>query len=132
MGKGYSEGGIMSVSKPAGIIPAGGVVAWLKSYTNTPALPSEYVECNGQTLSDAQSVYNGQTIPDLNTGTSYQRFLRGSTTSGTTGGWPSHSHSLQQGYDLDCGMTYIQYGDTTDFQDHLPPYYEVCWVIRIK
>jgi hypothetical protein len=42
------------------LAPIGAVIAWLKSYTNTPALPDSWVECNGQTLSDAYSVYNGQ------------------------------------------------------------------------
>lgn len=48
--------------------PVGSIVAWHRDFTNTPALPAtgEWVECNGQTLSDAASPYDGQTIPDLN------------------------------------------------------------------
>ncbi len=65
------------------LAPIGSIVAWLKSYANTPALPSGWVECNGQTLSDADSVYNGQAIPNLN---GDNRFLRGNSTSGGTGG----------------------------------------------
>lgn len=64
----------------AGLVPVGAIVAWHKAFANTPALPSQFVECNGQTLSDAGSVYNGQVIPDLNGG---GRFLRGNATSGT-------------------------------------------------
>lgn len=63
-----------------GTIPVGGIVAWHKSFPNTPALPVQFVECNGQTLSDGDSPYNGQVIPDLN---GDGRFLRGSATSGT-------------------------------------------------
>jgi photosystem II stability/assembly factor-like uncharacterized protein len=47
-------------------VPVGTVQAWLKNYDNTPALSSDWVECNGQTLSDAGSPFNGQVIPDLN------------------------------------------------------------------
>ena len=94
----------MPVSKPAGIVPVGGVIAWLKSLTNTPTLPSEWLECNGQALTggsaDAQSVYNGGTIPNLNGASSgTKRFLRGAPTSGGTGGADSastvgHQHTV--------------------------------------
>ena len=40
--------------------PIGSVLAWLKSFTNTPALPDGFVECNGQALSDSDSPYNGK------------------------------------------------------------------------
>jgi hypothetical protein len=90
------------------IVPIGSVVAWLKSYTNTPALGAGWVECNGQVLSDATSVYNGQTIPDLNgTGVGNHRFLRGQNTSGGTG---------------TVGAT-----GSVDVT-----YYEVVWIMRIK
>ena len=62
------------------MVPIGAIIAWHKDFANTPALPGRFVECNGQTLSDADSPYNGQTIPDLN---GNARFLRGSGTSGT-------------------------------------------------
>lgn len=58
----------------------------------TPFLPPGFVECNGQTLSDAESPFNGLVIPDLNSGSN--RFLRGSLTSGTTGGAATHSHTV--------------------------------------
>jgi len=32
----------------------------------TPNLPDAYVECNGQTLSDSDSPYDGEVIPDMN------------------------------------------------------------------
>lgn len=88
-----SEGQILSISSglPAwtngsGLVaPVGSVLAWLKSFTNTPSLPAGWVECNGQTLSDSGSVYNGQTIPDLNGSSATKRLLRGDTSSGSTG-----------------------------------------------
>ena len=73
--------------------PLGTIKAWHKSLTGSPGLQDEYVECNGQVLSDSESPYNGQTIPNLNGDGSgadspglsrkEQMFLRGGTTSGT-------------------------------------------------
>ncbi|MFA5084071.1 MAG: hypothetical protein WC475_01635 [Candidatus Paceibacterota bacterium] len=73
--------------------PIGTIQAWMKSLAGTPALPDCWVECNGQVLADAQSVYNGATIPDLN---GNNNFLRGNGSSGTTGGsatLPNHLHT---------------------------------------
>ena len=68
-----------------GYAPVGSIMAWHKSFPNTPALPQGWVECNGQVLNDPQSPYNGQTIPNLNSAPGYNggRFLRGGATSGT-------------------------------------------------
>lgn len=55
----------------------------------TPQLPDGWVECDGSVLSDSDSPYNGETIPDLNNA---DRFLRGNSTSGGTGGATSSSH----------------------------------------
>ena len=67
-------------------LPLGTVLAWHKSFNNTPALPDGWVECNGQTLNDPASPYDGQVIPDLNNPknawNSKGSFLRGDTTSG--------------------------------------------------
>jgi microcystin-dependent protein len=143
-----------TANAPTGMVPVGCMIAYLKSFPNTPALPSNFVECNGQVLSDADSPYNGQTIPDLNGSGGIQRFLRGSTTSGTTGGedthvltateMPSHSHS----YNMPAGsethgtggqsMYYTYSGTSTgnaggdQAHENRPPYYEVVWIIRIK
>lgn len=79
-----------------GVVPIGTVLPWLKSYTSTPALDDHFVECNGQTLSDADSVYNGQVIPDLNgavdTGLK-GRFLRGHSSSGVEEDSANLSHT---------------------------------------
>ena len=73
--------------------PVGSIVAWHKSFENTPPLPDEWVECNGQVLNDPRSPYDGQTIPDLN---GQARFLRGASTSGTnqSSAFGSHSHGV--------------------------------------
>ena len=94
------------------ISPIGSVIAWLKSYTNTPqTLPAGWVECDGATLSDADSVYNGQVIPDLNGG---NRFLRGDATSGGTGGATTSSHQHDTPFITDDDDFLIGI-DTNDF-----------------
>jgi len=65
--KGYVDSRLAELSASiVGVVPVGAVVAWHKSFPNTPALPSSFVECNGQTINDSDSPYNGQTAPDLN------------------------------------------------------------------
>lgn len=81
------------------IAPIGTILPWLKSYTNTPqTLPTGWVECDGSVVSDADSVYDGQNLPDLNGG----EFIRGSTTSGGTGGSDTmaHTHSVTSNVDV--------------------------------
>lgn len=127
----------MAIGVPAGIVPVGGVVAFLKSFTNCPTLPAEYVECNGQTLSDAQSVFNGQTIPNLNA----SNFLMGSSSSGGTSSCCCHYHcgcGSYSTYGICCGSGGTCYVVTcvifccTTCTCHLPPYYSVVWVMRVK
>jgi hypothetical protein len=131
------------MSATFGLVPVGGVIAWAKSFTNTPTLSTqgrtEYVECNGQTLSDSQSVFNGQVIPNLNNsgGSAANRFLRGNTTSGGTGGSDSQGWSLS-------GATFDDSTGTQDAITHIngessfitiptvPSYYEVVYLMRVK
>jgi hypothetical protein len=140
--------------------PIGAVFAWLKTLTGTPqTLPTGWVECNGQTLSDASSPYNGGTIPNLNgSGAQTQRLLRGSTTSGSVGGSETHNHewfvrntpygsftttgaskSLPTVDDFDPGAAsdkkWDMYADTDSYTNKissLPSYYEVVWIMRVK
>lgn len=75
------------------IVPIGGVVWWHKALSGVPStLPWGWVECNGQTLSDAESPLNGQVIPDIN---GDGRFIRANATSGTEQANQNleHSHS---------------------------------------
>ena len=46
-----------------GMVPVGGLVAWLKDLSGTPSLPASFAECNGQTINDAESPFNGVTMP---------------------------------------------------------------------
>ena len=130
------------------ISPVGAVVAWLKSYTNTPAtLPFGWVECNGQVLSDSASPYNGQTLPDLNNtvaGGSAGQFLRGSTVSGTieTSQNLSHTHSVPHsrtgganggkagGYSSNIPATLTT--AASGGSEARPNSYSVVWIMRVK
>lgn len=78
-----------------GMVPVGTILPWAKSITGVPTLDDRFVECNGQVLSDAESLLNGQTIPNLN---GNANFLYGAATSGgtkTENFLPVHKHTLQ-------------------------------------
>lgn len=134
--------------------PVGSVVAWLKSLTNTPALPAGWVECNGQTISDAQSPYNTVTIPDLNgpvdTGLK-GRFLRGHSTSGVTEDSQNldHTHVYPFGNSNTAGSNAAFVGSSGAWSntgavslsrntssnggtEARPHNYSVVWIMRIK
>ncbi len=136
------------------IVPIGGVTAWLKSFENTPPLPSGFVECNGQTLYDSDSVYDGQAIPNLN---GNNNFLRGNLISGGTGGSDTidlaHAHAVSGTTGAEGGIARLldlgyEYYFTQRFHQHtfsttsdsslspsqstLPPYYDIVWIMRIK
>lgn len=124
----------------AGNVPVGCVLAYLKSFPNAPALPASWAECNGQVLNDVESPFNGATLPNLNGASGgSQRFLRGATASGGTGGADSHTHTYLGTDGAECqpqtgGSFCFSTGDpqTTDPADTLPSYYEVVWVMRVK
>jgi hypothetical protein len=118
--------------------PVGTVVAFLKSFGATPTPPANWVEANGQVLSDSGSIYNTLTLPDLNGSGGTKRFLRGSTTSGTTGGSEQHNHSVA------ATLSSISTGTTSSISvvtavttpvgnaSTLPSYYEVVYIIKVK
>ena len=113
------------------ISPIGTVLAWHKTFTNTPALPDGWVELDGSVLSDSDSPYNGQTLPDLN---STQRFIRGNTTSGSTGGADTHAHNLTlvaRNINTDSAQTWFPPA-ATENGSTLPAHMEMVWIMRIK
>ena len=115
-----------------GIVPIGAVVAWLKTMAGTPALLPSFVECNGQVLTDSDSIYNGATIPNLNGNINV---LKGNATSGglTSEDYlPNHTHtsslmtSTTGGVcDKSCSSGLTTAGTSTKF-------YNVVWIMRIK
>ena len=128
-----------------GLVPIGTVLPWLKSYTNTPMLDSKFVECNGQTLSDSESVFDGQVIPNLNnpvdTGLKGQ-FLRGHTVSGIveTSQNLAHTHTFTHrtagGTNNPLGPGSGGTGTTTTSSsggaESRPHNYSVVWIMRVK
>ena len=124
-----------------GIVPIGCILPFHKSFTNTPTLPDGWVECNGQTLSDAESIYNGRTIPNLNVTFSH---LLGYTTSGISGGALTHSHTGTTHTSGDCSEIDTVEGETslsncnhtheftTSAASNLGPYMTIIWIMRIK
>lgn len=121
-------------------VPVGGIIQWHKSKTGTPSLPENYAECNGQTISDAESPYDGQTLPDLN---GENRFLRGNGTSGGSGGTESndlsHTHNIggeAKEHDPSNAGDFVDRNGQTDSAlgstENRPPYFNVVHVMRIK
>lgn len=125
------------------LVPIGSIIPWAKSITGVPALSINFVECNGQVLNDPTSPLNGQTIPNLNGyGGTTKRFLRGSTSGGSTGGSDTndHSHSVTiPAEDTESGAGGTDAGKQGTFgtsgpsnNNNLPSYYEVVFIIRVK
>ncbi len=118
-------------------IPVGGIIAWDKPedfIAGAPTLPDGFVECNGQVLADPESIYNGLTIQDLNGvgGAENNKFLRGNSVSGTTGGTTQHQHTLTAKALQGGGDTGTNPSSKTGNTSTLPVYYTVVWIIRIK
>lgn len=74
-----------------GQVPIGAIIAWHKDFANTPSLPDNFVECNGQVIDNEKSPYHGQTVPNLNP---EARTLFGFTYTGIKGGSATHSHTI--------------------------------------
>lgn len=97
---------------------------------NMASLPTNFVECNGQTLSDADSIFNASVIPDLNGMAGTKRFLRGSLQSSATGGTSPQTVTIGQTL---CGSgTGAAVGDDRTYAVTEPSYYEVVVILRVK
>jgi len=128
------NGNINWTDQSTGLIPIGAVTSWLKNFPNVPPLSDNFVECNGQVLDDSSSIFNGQTIPNLN---GENRFLRGNSASGGIGGSENHQHTTNiPGTGAGSTGGQITVGSSGSFASsdasNLPFYYEVVWIIRIK
>lgn len=118
----------------AGIVPIGAIIPWLKSFTSVPTLITQnldqlFLECDGSVISDPDSPLDGETLPDLN---STQRFLRGGSTSGTTGGADTHQHGLPTVVVTAGGGQTVTAAAQTDAGSTLPAHYEVVFLMRVK
>jgi hypothetical protein len=112
--------------------PIGTLKDYLKGFPGVPALSANWAECNGQVLNDPDSPMDGQTLPDINVA---QRFLRGASVSGGTGGSDSHTHPIttQAVNGVTLGSdAYSAPTSDTDAASTLPSYYEVVVIVRVK
>ena len=138
--------------------PIGAAMPWFGSITGVPAFSDNWIfmtwgvsPLDGSgVLDDPDSPMDGQVIDNMNGGNGgIKRFIRGSTSSGTTGGTECHSHAT-------CGVTntsnqtpftvaFCSAGTCVMKDDHfhcfvsasknsgtLPSYIEAPWIIRIK
>lgn len=118
-----------------GQVPIGFILAF-PNISGSPTPPSNWQLCNGSLITNVLSPMVGSNTPSIN-GTN--RFLRGATTGGGTGGTSSHSHQVTIPIDspkpaalvllaADVGAdgTY-----TTTTTSHIPPYIDVIYYIRI-
>jgi hypothetical protein len=113
----------------SGLVPIGGVIPWFKDTPGVPALPSQFVERNGQVLNDPESPLDGQTMPDINTGAA--RFIRGGMNSGATGGIDSFATALADNAGVGTPQNFV----TVDFSPGaipIPPFITAVYVIRVK
>jgi len=104
--------------------PIGTVMFYHKDFPNTPALSDNWAELNGQTISDSESPYDGQTLPDIN---GEGRFLRAGSTSGTTQAnqnkqhthvQDSHNHTQDSHNHIQDAHTHIQNSHTHTQDSH--------------
>ena len=120
---------IDALTVSTGVVPIGGVIPWFKDTPGVPALPSNFVECNGQFLNDAESSLDGQLMPDINTGA--QRFIRGGINSGTVGGIGEFATAQADNAGVGVAQNFV----TVDFSpgaQPFPPYVTAVYVIRVK
>jgi hypothetical protein len=112
------------------LLPIGSVVGWCRDLAGALTLPGKWVECNGQLLNDGESPLNLLNIPNLN---GEQRFLRGASASGGTGGADTWNLAGEVAVDnnLDASTTTVASAPQPDLP-LLPSYYEVVWVMRVK
>jgi hypothetical protein len=111
-----------------GATPIGGVVAWFKNKPGVPPLPPNFLECNGQTVSDPESPLDGVTLDDLN---GAGHFLRGGNTSGQVGGSDTFAITT---VDFTGSGTTVNV-PTTDYSpgaSPIPLHTSVVWVMRVK
>ena len=114
--------------------PIGSILAYdINSALSNGEIPSGWLDCNGQTVSDADSPLNGQVMPNLNGDLdTNKRFLKGATTSGATGGTDTHGHSYSLSGYMDPGTNSYRAVNGISGNSNIPPYYEIRWIIRIK
>ena len=136
------------------IVPIGAIFPWNKSKPGTPALSAYWQECDGSEITDTDSPYVGLNTPNLNGGSGQpntNRFIRGASTSGGTGGSDTHTHTFTgsevststvvgQGANNAASGTAFQGQHThtvtavgtNAISDSRPEYFDMVFIMRIK
>ena len=109
----------------ANVVPIGAVIAWFKDTPGVPAIPANFVECNGQVLSDAQSPLDGQLMPDINA----ERFVRGGAASGAVGG--TALFATETGDNSGNGSP-VSFVTMEPGSQQFPPYITAVFIMRVK
>ena len=109
-------------------VPIGGVVPWHKSNPSVPPLPANFVECNGQVLSDPESPLDGTTVPDYNNA---GRFPRGGLTSDSVGGSDTFGTGMAEAFAGNSSLTVVS-PDFSPGASPIPPFITAVFVMRVK
>jgi len=115
------------------IPPIGSIIPWAKTL-GTDSIPYGWILCDGEAISDTDSILNGQNTPALNGNSdATSKFIATATTSGGTGGASTHEHDLDNS---DGGSTYTDNSAPRSYTAGtgvvVPPYYEVNFIMRYK
>ena len=110
-------------------------------------LPAGWLECDGSVISDGNSSFNGNTLPNLNNANQeedYSYFLRGAETSGNTEVSTNKSHTHTTGIRTSSGgaggvnpVGTVAANDTfivaaSGGAEARPMAYTVVWIMRVK
>jgi len=114
-------------------IPIGTIVAFHIAL-GSEFISSDYMACDGSTVTKTDSPLYGETVPDLNSGNVY---LRGSDTAGVTSGSNApHTHTLPTwpvGCDNQVGpypLVYVS-GLVQGNANGEPPYINIKWYMKV-
>ena len=114
----------------------GSVYVEINIVHKTNTVRFNYAECNGDLLSDPDSVYNGAKLPNINGSTDMTKlFLRGSTSGSGATSVPTHTHDVTlsvSGNAVGSDSVAVATTYTTTASMAIPPYYEVVFIIRVK
>lgn len=109
-------------------VPIAGVVPWHKNNPGAPALPANFVECNGQTLNDPESPLDGTTIPDYNNA---GLFPKGGLTSDSVGGNDTFGTGIAEAFAGGSAITVVS-PDFSPGASPIPPFVTAVFVMRVK
>ena len=97
----------------------------------TRALPDGWVECDGSVLSDAESIFNGATLENINNSVYIRGYATNAATGGT-GGSNSHSHNITRSADANSASGSSTCPTSTGSTNAEPPFTDFVFIMRVK